>query len=213
MTTPIITTPEQVAVYFDADFDCESVMAENSARLSRRIYKKTACGAWADFMRRDITHHEQQEWIANYARFEGVWQLLALAQVGVAAEFSVHSGQIREYFWPSAESMQEFLDTRAGGATNLTLSETVEVKVKTGEEWIFRVGSIVEGIDAEVMPEEVSLPCTPDDLTRAVEVVEAEAQRLWDETHGCENCGEENETGYRRVDSECSSCGGTGVTI
>lgn len=212
-TKKTIRTPNDVAAHFDADFDPNAVMAENGARLSRRIYKDTECGAWADFMRRDITHCERQEWAARYAKVDGVWQLLSLTHADKPAEFSVHNGQVREYFFPTGIDMSEFLDCAAKGAADLMLTETVEVKVKTGEEWVFRCGSIVEGIDAEVMPEEVVLPCTPADLDGAVKAVEDEADRLWRETHGCADCGAENDTGYRSINPDCASCRGEGTIL
>ncbi len=135
-TAKTIRTPADVAAHFDANFDANSVMAENSARLSRRIYKDTACGAWADFMRHDVA-----------------------------------------------------------------------------DPWIFRVGSIVEGIDAEIMPETVALPCSPEDLDCAVRCVEDAAQSLWNETHGCEDCGEERETGYRSINPDCAACDGEGTIL
>ena len=131
-----IRTPADVAAHFGANFDANSVMAENSARLSRRIYKDTACGAWADFMRRDVA-----------------------------------------------------------------------------DPWIFRCGSIVEGIDAEIMPETVALPCSPEDLDRAVQCVEDAAETLWNGTHGCGDCGEACETGYRSINPDCASCDGEGTIL
>ena len=208
-----IRTPADVAAQFGANFDPNATMAENSACLSRRIYKNTACGAWADFMRRDVTHREQQEWTAQYAKIEGVWQLLLLSHADCPAEFSVCSGQVLEYFFPHGIDMGEFLDDAAKGAADLTLTETVEVEVKTGEEWIFRCGSIVEGIDAEVMPETVALPCLPEDIDRAVQCVEDAAEILWNGTHGCEDCGEERETGYRSINPDCISCDGEGTIL
>lgn len=213
MTLKTIQTPADVAAHFDADFDPNAVMAENSARLSRRIYKDTACGAWADFMRRDITHREQQKWVARYAKIDGVWQLLSLTHNDTPTEFSIHGGQVREYFFPTGIDMTEFLDGEAKGAADLTLTDTVDVKVKTGEEWVFRCGSIVEGIDAEVLPEEVSLPCTPDDLDRAVRCVEDAAESLWNDTHGCDDCGDENDSGYRSINPVCASCRGEGTVL
>lgn len=135
-TAKTIQTPADVAAHFGADFDPNAVMAENSARLSHRVYEDTACGAWAAFMRRDVA-----------------------------------------------------------------------------DAWTFRVGSIVEGIDAEVTPEEVTLPCTPADLDRAVKAVEDAAESLWNETHGCDACGPENDTGYRSINPNCASCHGEGTIL
>ena len=212
-TAKTIRTPADVAAHFDATFDPNAFMAQNSAMLSRRIYKDTACGAWADFVRRDVTHREQQEWTARYAKIEGVWQLLSLSRACAAAEFSVYDGQVRDYFFPHGIDMGEFLDDVAKGAAYLTLTETVEIKVKTGEEWVFRCGSIVEGIDAEIMPETVALPCSSEALDRAVRCVEDAAQSLWNDTHGCDDCGEERDSGYRSINPDCAACDGEGTIL
>lgn len=212
-TAKTIQTPEQVAAHFGADFDAAQTAEQNNARLSRRIYKDTECGAWAEVVRQDITHREQQEWTARYTKVESAWQLLSLVRDGDAVEFSVHGGQVREYFFPTGIDMSEFLDGEAKGAADLTLTDTVEIKVKTGEEWVFRCGSIVEGVDAEVMPEEVVLPCVPSDLDRAVKAVEDAAKSLWNETHGCDNCSAENDTGYRSINHACTACHGEGTIL
>lgn len=80
-----------------------------------------------------------------------------------------------------------------------------------------RIGSIVEGAYA----------CTPvhlltwgeylgmDEgglakwLDANIEEVEAEAQEIWNETHGCEECGEEGGP----VDPNCKGCGGDGIVL
>lgn len=48
----------------------------------------------------------------------------------------------------------------------------------------FLIGSIVEGSDAEVPPEWLPFPFTSDDLDKAVQNIEAEADRLWQEANG-----------------------------
>ena len=79
------------------------------------------------------------------------------------------------------------------------------------------VGSIVEGIDAEVPTIEV--PCRPlrtlrRRFYRAVENVNTQAGELWNQTHGCEACGPEDpETGYRAINPACKACDGHGTVI
>lgn len=53
-----------------------------------------------------------------------------------------------------------------------------------GTLWGVRVGSIVEGSDACVEPVELAFPFTEAQWDEAIQNVEAEAERLWTETHG-----------------------------
>lgn len=81
----------------------------------------------------------------------------------------------------------------------------------TDDGW-FRVGSIVEGTDAEVPAEEVKLPCTEEDVDRAVESVEAAANDIWLASHGCAGC-DKLTGGDGAVHPECPDCGGNGTVI
>lgn len=216
MTTPAektIRAPEDVFAHFGADYDTEKNEAQNNERLSRRMYKDTECGAWAEVVTHTPTRQEWQTWTGRYARIDGVWQLSSISQDGTPAELSVHGGQVREYFWPDAESVAVYLAEKAGGASEYEATEEVLILRPQESVFLFRVGSIVEGIDAEVPAEEVALPCTPADLDRAVARVEDEATFLWNDTHGCDDCGEELSHGYRAINPECTSCGGEGAII
>jgi hypothetical protein len=44
-------------------------------------------------------------------------------------------------------------------------------------------------------------------------VADKDGCELWDETHGCDDCGEEDEFGNRPINPECVSCGGAGAVI
>jgi hypothetical protein len=76
-----------------------------------------------------------------------------------------------------------------------------------------KFSSIVEGIDATADGEEVEIPCRLKAVVTALADVEAEAARLWEETHGCEGCGSEGDTGYIRVNAACDKCHGAGTII
>lgn len=87
------------------------------------------------------------------------------------------------------------------------------------------VSSIVEGIDA--CTETIEVPIHPHGtfLTRwnqAIEDVDKEADRLWKETHGCEDCqkhwqaegyGDGTLDGMIPVWDECPGCGGGGQVL
>ena len=85
------------------------------------------------------------------------------------------------------------------------------------------VSSIVEGVDSEVMPVEIKVDHDNDTgetlLARfetAVKDVAQQADDIWDMTHGCDDCGPENDdeyAGYRAINPYCSTCKGEGIII
>lgn len=86
------------------------------------------------------------------------------------------------------------------------------------------LGSIVEGSDAEVNGKGLYFPFTDSDWSDAVEDVEAEVTRIWNETHSCEGCWKltAKDTGSKssfedvgtvEVRADCPECGGNGVVI
>jgi len=85
-------------------------------------------------------------------------------------------------------------------------------------------GSIVEGSHYDVTPITITWPFSKIEFWDALEQVEREATRIWNETHGCEECasrwgycdcnGEvEGCDGITPVHPQCQTCGGEGVVI
>lgn len=88
----------------------------------------------------------------------------------------------------------------------------------------FTIGSIVEGVDYECETIEVKVDPLEDDpqtiaynLSEAIGTVCSQAQEIWNDTHGCDNCailnGGTTEEGYIAVHPDCPECGGCGVVI
>lgn len=84
------------------------------------------------------------------------------------------------------------------------------------------VGSIVEGSDRYAERREIYFPCTIDDFWNAVQDVEEDAERIWNDTHGCEKCWDHpviSEWGTPRhfgdwpINPECPHCGGHGTIL
>ena len=73
----------------------------------------------------------------------------------------------------------------------------------------------VEGCDIDLQPHILTRTrkrtVTADDIWNAVKESDSEASDLWDETHGCEDCGPEDEFGNRHINPKCQSCHGDGV--
>lgn len=88
----------------------------------------------------------------------------------------------------------------------------------------FVVGSIVEGVDYDCESIEIDFDQLEDEpdairakLYAAVDQVNAQANEIWMDTHGCDKCkelnGGENENGYVTVHTECPECDGKGIPI
>ena len=62
------------------------------------------------------------------------------------------------------------------------------VEVTEEGETVFWVVGYCEGVDVELNPHRVSLPCTPESIDGAVDRAEKEGEEVWNATHGCEMC-------------------------
>jgi hypothetical protein len=84
------------------------------------------------------------------------------------------------------------------------------------------ISSIVEGVDATTETVEINITKKGTRKTgtiikrlfAACEAVEKEAKYIWDQSHGCEDCGVgEGEYGEFAVNPKCKSCHGRGIVI
>lgn len=69
-----------------------------------------------------------------------------------------------------------------------------------------------EGTDAECPPREYTFPFEEKVFWEGVEAADQDGCDLWDQTHGCPECGDEID-GYIPVNPDCESCGGDGIVI
>ena len=74
------------------------------------------------------------------------------------------------------------------------------------------VGSIVEGVDHGTESHALLYPFEFEKFWEALEDVEAEAEEIWNSTHGCDDCYPEFEED-RSINPECKTCEGEGVVI
>jgi hypothetical protein len=75
------------------------------------------------------------------------------------------------------------------------------------------LSSIIEGVEPTTTVHELNWPFSVKDVQDAIENVEKEAAVIWDNTHGCEACGPEDDFGYRRINPHCPSCAGHGTIL
>ena len=98
---------------------------------------------------------------------------------------------------------------------------TVEsLRSKEARATAIMLSSIVEGVDETTSTQVIDTPeATTDDFWTAADRVEAEADDIWMQTHGCEDCAAhwgvdfEYECGAIPVWSDCPGCGGSGTVI
>lgn len=157
-----------------------------NARLSRRVYKSTDCGAWARFEEPGLRSSGSERWICScrFYKLDGVWTRGNLERDGVAVEWSTVPAEVRDYFWiDGGVGVGEWLDETYPGRVDVTCEATVDVRTWEPHGGVFVIGSIVEGSDAEVWPIEVYLPCEEEEIDRAISDVESEADRLWREAN------------------------------
>lgn len=70
-----------------------------------------------------------------------------------------------------------------------------------------------EGTDAELPSYHLAFPFTSEELEAALQSCDDDADELWNQTHGCEHCGDEDDSGYRAVKPDCRACNGNGIVI
>jgi hypothetical protein len=70
------------------------------------------------------------------------------------------------------------------------------------------ISGYCEGTDAECVSRELRFPFTPEEFDEQVEAADQDGNNLWNETHGCDECGMGG-----AVNPECKSCGGEGIIL
>lgn len=119
---------------------------------------------------------------------------------GVGIGFAVRCNG--EVTWKYCDSLREFGQLRAmfdGGLEILACSVSGYVEGWDGE------------CDTHIIESVRGKSAKPADFWKAVEAAEAEAAEIWNDTHGCDDCGPENDYGYRSINPACKSCGGEGT--
>lgn len=216
--------------------------ADTMRAISRRVYKDTACGAWVEEVRPFPKKMLSQTWRAKLklsilgitvyslgpcrrtVRVPGPQGFLRVP-APVLEYLHLRPGSVRMWLddnslenarqcrelWGSLKTDAEQRVTERGGFKYVTFR--VDVPSKQLNKGGVRVGSIVEGVEEYAKPQELLFPFAEEDWDAAVQAVEDDTKRIWDETHGCSKCGLEDEFGRAAVNPECESCKGSGVII
>lgn len=226
-----LKTPDDVFEYFDVDLDDGNgkplTLEEKNAQLSRRVYKGTGCGAWAEIREKQEARLRRAVWEGAYQNFGGDWMLTGMRETNGAKAWTMDVPKdVGEFFaidWmPSDERIQFALNYLENeqlpkDTTFFVARCTILTPFRSRSVFDFVVGSIVEGVDQCAGPEYVRLPCKERDIREAIEQIEREVQDIWNETHGCEKCFggvyAANDSDINPVDPDCESCGGDGISI
>ena len=117
-------------------------------------------------------------------------------------------------------NLKEFLEARGCGEKDFSEVKRATYKYTSCGAWIAEenegilVGSIVEGCDHGTETHTLNYPFEIDCFWKALESVEKEAEEIWNDTHGCKDCGDECvDTGYTPINPECKTCEGEGIII
>ena len=117
-------------------------------------------------------------------------------------------------------NLKEFLEARGCGEVSAAQAKRSTYKYTSCGAWLevdkegVSVGSIVEGCDEGTETHQLKYPFSIWEFWSALDAVEEEASKIWNDTHGCEDCGDEiPDTGYRCINPECKTCKGEGVII
>ena len=117
-------------------------------------------------------------------------------------------------------NLKEFLEARGCGEKDFSDVEKATYKYTTCGAWIAQssdgvtIGSIVEGCDEGTSVYTLDYPFEIDLFWDSLDKVDKQAEEIWNDTHGCADCGEENpETGYTAINFQCKTCEGEGIII
>ena len=118
-------------------------------------------------------------------------------------------------------NLKEFLEARGCGEKDFSDVEKATYKYTTCGAWIAQssdgitIGSIVEGCDEGTSVYTLDYPFEIDLFWDSLDKVDKEAEKIWNDTHGCEDCGivSELHEGLHAINFQCKTCEGEGVII
>lgn len=150
------------------------------------------------------SHLDREEQVARWEHYEDCIKHVANALYGVRDDWQETKRLIDKaiYKGTSCGAWIQFGDDEEDGPLSVT------------------VGSIVEGVEWSTETHELKTDDYEDPeafrkaLWEALDMVETEAQEIWQATHGCEACGHEDpETGHIAINPNCPVCEGKGTIL
>ena len=118
-------------------------------------------------------------------------------------------------------NLKEFLEARGCGEKDFSDVKRATYKYTTCGAWIAQssdgitIGSIVEGCDEGTSVYTLDYPFEIDLFWDSLDKVDKEAEKIWNDTHGCGDCGivSELHEGLHAINFQCKTCEGEGIII
>ena len=118
-------------------------------------------------------------------------------------------------------NLKEFLEARGCGEKDFSEVKRATYKYTSCGAWIaeeddgITIGSIVEGCDEGTSVYTLDYPFEIDLFWDSLDKVDKEAEKIWNDTHGCEDCGivSELHEGLHAINFQCKTCEGEGIII
>lgn len=171
--------------------------------LQRRVYKTTECGAWValEAPGRDKCGMRAQTWAARINNGILGPRVVSVRRKGRRAiDPTTAPAYVRDFLLMNPDNRMRLdwsdlpdrptdyiLSVTTAGSIQRIVTFKVDAPIERPHAGGVRLGSIVEGSDAEVAPVLLRFPFTPDQWEAAIEAIEDEADRLWREENSTEN--------------------------
>jgi hypothetical protein len=197
---------------------------ETFAEVKRSTYRSTDCGAWiteeivdGDSRRKSDLRKQYDDAIDDLNKIYNNLDSDTKKQVekldeefwhaedcGRCLGFMQWANEVRPNSFSKNQINLALGQLKKGEAEDIWPTETVGVTV----------GSIVEGVDWGTDTHTLRYPFEIQDFWDALQAVEDEANEIWHDTHGCDDCGMEHpEWGTQMINLECKTCNGEGAII
>ncbi len=175
-------------------YEALGIRRHDPASLRQHFYRTTECGAWAEIVEETVpAERKRGTWTAHLSRGVGA-RYWTLERIDYGSKSSVKPEvylmappEVRDFIKIEVQELNERATTgslgvgldgeRMSASYDLTWTETKVEK-------FFRIGCVVEGSDKEVGPYTIHLPTTLGAIEETVELVESEAEVMWQEIRG-----------------------------
>ena len=170
--------------------------------------------------------HGKQQWAYQEAMPTGLAEYLFVGEQRkgrspVICELDMEPKEVVREFgraWMEGLSLDDQLLRKTYRRGGMTVYLTVRVKEPVKSRYVnapyFWVTGYCEGSDVEHEVYAVPFPCTPEAIDEAIAQADKDGIATWNDTHGCDDCGEPEWGMYdRAINPDCPSCKGEGIIL
>lgn len=219
----------------------------SEASIGRRIYKATDCGATFRFLEetsvQEVSHwdvlikdtekglliHQVWKWTESPPdESDDTTQRQELLDRSVPAAVwdFLHAKKVAGQYYADIKSLdaiqEKFVIERDDDCVLIRKLIRVNYPLPDSMTRVVgcAVGGYVEGTDVQSPSMDLIFPFTAAEFWECLQSADDEAEKIWDQTHGCPGCNnpnydedEDEDCGQRAVDPNCTVCGGHGWAI